>query len=119
MKPRRIDAVLIRLSNAQQLVAFYRDVIGLPLKDESHNGAELHWGCFLDGVHFAIHESRFPPGQLCSRFSLSFEVDDVDQVISELRAQQIPVHMEPHDRPFGRLAAVTDPDGNLVYLHKY
>src|SRR5215208_5225321 len=51
LSPRRIDAVLIESSNAQRLVEFYRDVIGLPLKAESHDGSELHWGCFIDDVH--------------------------------------------------------------------
>jgi lactoylglutathione lyase len=99
-----------------RLATFYREHLGLPLQEERH-GSELHWGCFLAGVHFAIHQVEDAPS--AGAFRLSFEVDDVDDSVAELRSQDIPIVEEPHDRPFGRVAAVTDPDGNTVYLHRY
>jgi len=117
MPVNRIDAVLLRSPQIEAMAAFYRDQLGLPLKKEDHGPEPVHWGCFLAGVHFAIHSA--PGSSPSPTTELSFEAEDVDATLNELRAAGVPVLKEPHDRPFGRLAAVQDPDGNLVYLHSY
>ena len=112
----RIDAVLLDSSRPEELVRFYRDRLGIPVEKEGH-GSERHWGCMLSGLHFAIH-SRDGLADQPRNAAVSFEVDDVDGTIERLRKSGVTVHLEPHDRPYGRLAAVQDPDGNLVYLHR-
>lgn len=117
MNATRIDAVLLDSSQAEELVGFYRDKLGIPLEEERH-GSERHWGCFLSGVHFAIHQ-RDGLSAAPRHASLSFEVGDVDVAVRRLRKAGVAIDLEPHDRPYGRLAAVKDPDGNVVYLHRY
>jgi predicted enzyme related to lactoylglutathione lyase len=117
VKAKRLNAVLMDSSNPEALVRFYRERLGIPLEEERH-GSELHWACFLDGVHFAIHQKEGLKG-MPRNAAVSFEVDDVDGAVSELRQVGTPVELEPCTRPFGRLAAVRDPDGNIVYLHRY
>ena len=117
MSVTRIDAVLLDSSQAEGLVAFYRDRLGIPLEEERH-GPERHWGCLLSGVHFAIHQRDGLEGKPGTA-SVSFEVADVDATVERLRHAAVMIDLEPHDRPYGRLAAVKDPDGNLVYLHRY
>jgi catechol 2,3-dioxygenase-like lactoylglutathione lyase family enzyme len=114
MAVKSLNAVLIDTTNGARLVAFYRE-LGLLLKDETH-GSDPHWGCFINGMHFAIHQERKAAS---SSIAISFEVDDVDSEIARLRDKAVTIELEPTDRPFGRLASVRDPDGNLVYLHKY
>ena len=116
MKVKRLNAVLIDSSDSAQLVRFYRDKLGVPLEEERH-GSEPHWACFLDGVHFAVHQKRDLTG-FPRNVALSFEVEDVDRTVADLRQVGVFVEMEPCARPFGRLAAVRDPDGNVVYLHR-
>jgi predicted enzyme related to lactoylglutathione lyase len=117
MTVKKIDAVLLDSSRAEDLVAFYRDRLGVPLEEERH-GSELHWGCMLAGVHFAVHQKDGLAGAPRTT-ALSFEVDDVDAAVARLRKAGVAIDLEPHDRPYGRLAAVQDPDGNVVYLHRY
>ena len=76
MKVKRLNAVLLDSSNPAELVPFYRDRLGIPLEDERH-GSELHWACFLDGVHLAIHQKQ-GLGGLPRNVAVSFEVEDVD-----------------------------------------
>lgn len=116
MRVGAIDAVMLDSPDEARLAGFYRDELGVPLEEERH-GSELHWGCFVAGVHFAIHEVT--ETSAAGGFRLSFQVDDVDLAISELRSRGVAIVDEPHDRPFGRIAAVADPDGNTVYLHRY
>ena len=52
-----------------------------------------------------------------SRFELCVYVEDVDSIVAELRAHDVPVLQEPQDMPWGeRMAYVADPDGNRVHL---
>ena len=112
MPIRRVDAVLIDSPDAPRLAAFYRDRLGLPLVEELHGGPP-HWACGLEGLHFAIHTKDVKGA--ARPVALSFQVDDVDALAAALSDV---LEMAPQDRPYGRLAAVRDPDGNLIYLHR-
>jgi predicted enzyme related to lactoylglutathione lyase len=70
-------------------------------------------------VHFAIHQEDHGHGPSTSRFSISFEVHNVDETVADLRRRGVKITLDPHDRPFGRLASIRDPDGNTVYLHNW
>jgi predicted enzyme related to lactoylglutathione lyase len=110
-----VDAVLIDSVNPEKIVDFYR-AIGVPIEEE-HHGPELHWGCMLNGLHFAVHKVKNTGNG--HSISISFAVSDVDEMIVSLKKKGTKVTMDPCDKPFGRLASVLDPDGNTVYLHKY
>jgi len=116
MNAKRIDAVLLDSSNAEALARFYRERLGVPLEEERH-GSEPHWACFLEGIHFAIHQRQGLAG-VPRNAALSFEVKDVDAAVTELRRAGVPIHQEPQDRPYGRLGAIKDLDGNVVFLHR-
>ena len=118
MKIKRVDAILLRTPQLAAMAQFYCG-LGLPLTEEDHGPEPVHWGCFLAGLHFAIHPAPVGGPRPSASTEISFEVEDVDAAIEELRAAGVEVVEEAHDRPFGRLAAVADPDGNRVYLHRY
>lgn len=51
------------------------------------------------------------------RFEMFVYVDDVDELVAQLRAERVTVLRDPADMPWGeRVAAVSDPDGNPVTL---
>ena len=51
------------------------------------------------------------------RFEMYVYVDDVDQLVAELRAEAVRVLKDPADMPWGeRIATIADPDGNPVTL---
>jgi catechol 2,3-dioxygenase-like lactoylglutathione lyase family enzyme len=91
---------------------FYGDLLGLSIVSDGD------WGVVLDagGVQLFLHprESRDEPGQ---RVEMTFDVDDADTAIAELKARGVRVLEEASDRDWGdRDGAVEDPDGNVVYL---
>jgi hypothetical protein len=57
-----VTAILLISTNAKQLCEFYRASLGLPLKEETHDGMPLHYGYSLGDVHFAIHNADGWPG---------------------------------------------------------
>jgi len=47
---------------------------------------------------------------------LAFEVQDVDEALTELRTQGVEVALEPFNEGGGRLAFIMDPDGIWIEL---
>lgn len=60
--------------------------------------------------------ARWTPGMAGGLATL--EVDDFDDAISRLRADGVTFTHEPADTPVCRMAAVLDPDGNTIIIHK-
>ena len=53
----RVSYAIVFVSDMKRSVAFYRDVIGLPLKFDSPEWSEFA----TDGATFALHRSEHPP----------------------------------------------------------
>ena len=61
-----VSAILLVSPDAARLAGFYRQVLGLALEDEVHEGVPLHFACDLGDVHFAIHPNHGWPGAVAS-----------------------------------------------------
>lgn len=55
----------------------------------------------------------FPAGH---SFALNFRVADLDAMVAQLRAADIPVTVDPVTYPNGRFAVLADPEGNPIQL---
>ena len=111
-----LSAVLVVSANPPRLAAFYRDVIGIPLREEQHGGSRAHWGCNLGDLHFAIHPvDTFPDRRSgVGAVKLAFTVFDVKALARRLEESGVPLLYPPHDTGFFVSIAIEDPDGNLV-----
>ncbi len=111
-----LSAVLLVSSDAERLMRFYRDDIGLPLEREQHGPTHVHWGCELGDLHFAIHPTTnfgdADPG--VGAMKLAFTVFDIEAFVARLEARGVALRYPPQDRGFAIMTAVTDPDGNEV-----
>ena len=118
MSIKSICGVIITTDKMNEIVAFYRDVLGLPLSREEHGGLEVHYGVDLGNVHFAIHPlasfGETQPGNATTK--IAFEVDSLADQLHKLSDAGLRSEQEPHDEGFGPLASVRDPDGNLIEL---
>ncbi len=113
----RVSAVIVYSADPRRSRAFYEQLLGLSLEDRTSEQPDPHWGLFVQKVYFAIQE-RPLKSKTVQRVSFSFEVEDIDALVEKLRCARVPVSVEPSTRPYGRIAGVLDPDGNLVYLHE-
>jgi pimeloyl-ACP methyl ester carboxylesterase/catechol 2,3-dioxygenase-like lactoylglutathione lyase family enzyme len=116
---RFLSGIIIVSAEPERLVAFYRDILGVPLVEESHGDTERHWGCELGDVHFAIHPEADYPGESTDTgaVKLAFMVFDLDGLVAWLGKHGVELDYPPTE--FGtqsRITAVRDPDGNLVEL---
>jgi predicted enzyme related to lactoylglutathione lyase len=101
------------------LAAWYQKHLGMQL--ESFGGAVLKWpddvaeDKGLTVWHVASKESQwFSPSD--SSFMINYRVDDLGEMIAQLRAGGIEVIQGPESHENGKFAWIMDPDGNKVEL---
>lgn len=101
------------------LAAWYQKHLGMTL--ESFGGAILRWpddkaeDNGLTVWHIAEKESKwFSPSD--SAFMINYRVDNLGEMIAQLRADGVEVVRGPESHENGKFAWVMDPDGNKVEL---
>jgi len=101
------------------LAAWYARHLGLPL--EAWGGAILRWpedqaeDGGLTVWHVAESKSEwFSPSD--SSFMINYRVDDLDELLAQLRRDGVPILKGPELEENGRFAWLLDPDGNKIEL---
>lgn len=114
MKILAVDFIMYQVSDLSRSVAFYRDVLGLPLEIASE---EYHWAEFNCGnVTLALHATPHPVGLACGA-RLALAVEDIDAAYADLVRHGARIEQRPQDHGVCRAFDVRDPDGNLILLH--
>jgi len=101
------------------LAAWYRTHLGMALED--FGGSILRWpdDKAQDGGltvwHVAAKDSQWfsPSG---ASFMINYRVDDLDELLAQLRAAEIAIVGGPESHENGKFAWIMDPDGNKVEL---
>lgn len=107
----------IHVHDLDRALRFYRDVLGLPLEQVV---PEVGWADFklANGATIGIHSdpneegARAPGGST----GLYLGMADVDAAVDDIARRGGDVVAKPVDYPYGRVAEVADPDGNLLML---
>lgn len=101
------------------LAAWYAKHLGLQLED--FGGAILRWPddrADDRGVtvwHVAGRESKwFSPSD--ASFMINYRVDDLEQLLEQLRAGDVEIVKGPESHENGKFAWIMDPDGNKLEL---
>ena len=116
-----VTAILLISPNAKKLCKFYQATLGLPLKEEVHDGMPLHYGYSLGDVHFAIHNAdgwTGVPTRNAQSPVICFSTSDLKAVAKRLSANGVKV-TGPTDHGFGNVVSFRDPDGNSVSVIEY
>jgi len=108
-------------SDVQKLLGFYQNILRV-----SGEGDQTHATVNVNGCSFAIFSligmEELAPGSMggtgCGRFTLDFEVDDVDQEYQRLQQLNVAVIKPPRTHEWGRRSMwFWDPDGNIVNFY--
>jgi predicted enzyme related to lactoylglutathione lyase len=96
---------------------FYERILKLVPSAELTDGAWVEYD--LDGNCFAITTlvGDVEPSASAGG-SVAFEVDNVNQLVRELKAKGVRVKLEPFSTPVCRIAVVLDSEGNALTLHQ-
>jgi predicted enzyme related to lactoylglutathione lyase len=111
---RGIDAHFYLAKDFDRALAFYRDVLGLPVATQYPGAVEFELG---DGSTFGI--SIMPDGRWYPGGGVMFSVDDVPEAVERLRAAGIKLYTDGTlDTPNCQVAWCEDPEGNNFAVHQ-
>jgi lactoylglutathione lyase len=115
------DYIIVYVSEMERSTAFYRDVLGLPLKFSSPGWTEFNTGSTILALHttggdkVTLLEGRPPAGQA----HIGFIVDDIQSAYEALKAQNVFFSLTPEKQASGlTLAVLHDPDGLGITLQQ-
>ncbi len=116
----RFSYTILFVRDMARSVAFYRDLIGLPLRMESPQWSEFDTaGCTL-ALHLAaagelppVEENKIPAGHAHT----GFQVDDIDAFAARMEGASVPLMRAVKLEDFGgRMGVWRDPDGIPVSI---
>lgn len=110
----RINYAIVFVSDMPRSVAFYRDVLGLPLRFESPGWSEFA----TEGATLALHvsevknpEAGVPQKESAGRCHPGLGVPNLDEFHQRMVAKNVPCTQEPKELFGARIAQYVDPDG--------
>lgn len=109
--------VVLRSKNIQKVITWY-GVIGVAIVKEKHEKTASTYVADLDGLlleFLPLAEEMSAPEP---NVRLGFVVENLDQVLSELRGLGTVVINPPQSTSRGFRAVVRDPDGRSIELYK-
>jgi lactoylglutathione lyase len=113
----RVNYAIVLVGDMKRSVAFYRDVVGLPLKFESPGWTEFA----TDGATLALHASegaKSPPDDPhkipTGRCRPGLSVADLDEFHRRMVDRGVPCVQEPKAVFGARVAQYLDPDGLAI-----
>ncbi|HLG36764.1 MAG TPA: VOC family protein [Nitrososphaera sp.] len=108
----RIGAVILLVSDMKRSTKFYRDTLGMKLKQQSRGWTEFSEG----GTVLALHPASKKKIKRNKSMLVGFSVSDFDDVINGLKKKKVKFYKKPKDEPFGKHTIIQDPDGHLISI---
>ena len=112
----RVNYAIVFVSDMKRSVAFYRDVMGLPLKFDSPEWSEFA----TDGATLALHRAELPapPNQEAElpagHCRPGLGVRDLDAFHVRMTEHNVVCTQQPKDLFGARIAQYLDPDGLAI-----
>lgn len=115
----RVNYAIVYVSDMSRSVAFYRDVLGLPLKFESPGWAEFT----TEGATLALHsgdpansDESDPPIDPVGHCRPGIQVPDLDEFHRRMVDNDVSCIQEPQPTFGARVAQYIDPDGLVIHV---
>ena len=111
----RIGAAILIVSDIKKSTKFYRDVLGMELKQKSKGWTEFG----SRGTVLALHPVKKKKKRNIKRnrsMLVGFNVTDIESVCKGLKKKKVKFYKKLTEEPFGKHAIIKDPDGHLISL---
>jgi len=118
-----IGGVFLRARDPKSLSAWYVKHLGITLSD--YGGATFLWSDEVPATTgmttwslFPENTKNFGPGNEKGpqQAMINYRVDNLDELLAQLAAENIPIDPERHSAEYGHFAWITDPEGNRIEL---
>lgn len=113
MSFKKIGSVILIVSEMEKSLVFYKDILGLPIKNQSEAWTEF----FVNGTVLALHpaenKTKLKTG---INILIGFMVSDLEITVKKLKENKVKFFKEAKEEPFGKHAIIEDPDGHLISI---
>jgi lactoylglutathione lyase len=110
---KRVGAAIVLVEDMKKSIAFYRDILGLKIKQESPD-----WVEFVNesqSAVLALHPKRTKSSGFPNML-VGFTVNDIENVCKELEKKNVKFYKKLTEESFGKHAIIEDPDGHLISI---
>ena len=109
----RISYITLWVNKYDECLAFYRDVLDLPLETADENFAQFA----TEGTKLYLHRLGDNSPLRAHALEIHFEVLDVDMEYNKLLERGAQFEQSPANMPWGtRMGALRDPEGNAIEI---
>lgn len=115
---KKVAFTMYPVDNLERARKFYEQTLGLKVGSVVNDGAWVEYdlpggGCF---ALTTLAEGVEPSGDAGG--SIAFEVDNLDQLVTQLKSQNVKFKLDIFETPVCRMAIILDSEGNAVILHQ-
>lgn len=116
MNIKRVGNVILAVKDLDKSIAFYHEILGLPIKNQRRTWVDLGQTGALLSLHPASLTSDHSSNTMEGGIVIGFLVGDVKSAIDELKTKNVKIHRDIVERDAGKNVIVLDPDGYMVSL---
>lgn len=116
---KKVAFTMFGVEDSERARAFYETTLGFKRGSSSSNGVWTEYdlpggGC----VALFKHPDPAQRGSGSGSASVAFEVEDLDALISQLKAKGVTFKAELIPSPVCRMSIIEDSEGNTIVLHQ-
>jgi lactoylglutathione lyase len=108
----RIGAIILLASDMRRSIKFYKDVLGMELKQRSKDWVEFS----KQGTVLALHPTKNKKIKKNNSMLIGFNVSDLKALCDTLKKKKVKFYKKITTEQFGKHAIIKDPDGHLISL---
>lgn len=116
MNIKKVGNVILAVKDLDKSIAFYHDIIGLPIKRQRRSWVDLGTSGALLSLHPASLTAQHIGSSIENGITIGFLVGDVTSAVEELKSKGVRIHRDVVARDAGKNAVVLDPDDYLISL---
>ena len=116
MQIKKVGNVILAVSDIDKSLAFYHDIIGLPIKNQRRSWVDLGTTGALLSLHPASLTAEHVGSSIDNGITIGFLVGDVKSAVEELREKGVKIYREIVEKDAGKNAVIMDPDEYLISL---
>ncbi|MFB5605700.1 MAG: VOC family protein [Nitrosarchaeum sp.] len=116
MNIKKVGNVILAVKDLDKSLAFYHDLIGLPIKRQRRSWVDLGTSGALLSLHPASLTAQHIGSSIENGITIGFLVGDVTSAVEELKSKGVKIYRDIVDRDAGKNAVILDPDDYLISL---
>jgi len=113
---KKVGNVILAVNDIDKSLAFYHEIIGLPIKNQRRSWVDLGTSGAILSLHPASLTAEHVGSSIDNGITIGFLVGDVQSAVDELKEKGVKIHRDIIEKDAGKNAVIMDPDGYLISL---